>query len=87
MDTIDTRAVTMLVPIGVEADCAACDRLIKFVPPGKGKLIVANVYEGRGKRRHWSRVENWHPECYEGKGQPYGEAPVRKAQISSRTSW
>lgn len=77
----------MLVPIGAEAECTRCGRLMTFRPPGKDTWIVANVYEGNGKFRRWDRVEKWHPQCYDENGRPYGEAPYRKAQISKSTSW
>jgi hypothetical protein len=83
----DSRAVTMTIPFGADSECTSCERLITFIPPGKGKWVVANVYEGKGKKRRWNRVENWHPECYEVRGLPYGEAVARKTTITKRTSW
>jgi hypothetical protein len=84
---LDSRAVTMLVPIGAESECTGCTRLMTFIPLGKEKWVIANVYVGRGKTRKWDRLEKWHPTCYRSAGKPYGDAPLRKAQISKRTSW
>jgi hypothetical protein len=45
--------------------------------------VVCNVYNVEGK---WDHGEVYHPECYLGAGEPYGEplvAPAQQAKVAA----
>lgn len=72
----DTRAVLRQIEAGNDADCPGCGNRVKFnskQASADRKRVVANVYKGRGKNRHWDRTEQWHHSCYVEAGSPHGE--------------
>ena len=66
----ESRAVLRRVEAGGTIPCTRCGGLIKFKARTKTNKVIANVYED-GK---WSRVEQFHEECYVEADEPYGEA-------------
>lgn len=66
----ESRAVLRPVTEGNIGSCALCGIGIKFAAKRDQQQVIANVYEGR----KWSRVEYFHPSCYEDADQPYGQA-------------
>lgn len=71
---VGTRAVLRPVEPAVsgvaEFECPGCDGPVKFTARKKLKKVVANIYEDDA----WDRVEQWHADCYQEAGEPYGEA-------------
>src|ERR1017187_290686 len=99
---LDTRAVTFAMGTNEAAECDSCHTDISFNPP-KSRWVLANVYgdcecQNRtenglpcrscgGRGRKWTRVEHWHPSCYDAASAPYGAAEFRQTVISKATSW
>lgn len=73
-EELGTRAVVLYVEPGCQDWCSYCGRQIKFSAKIKPRKFVCNVYKGN----IWDRLENYHFECYEEAGKPYGvKGPLR----------
>jgi len=70
---VGTRAVIAEIPAGNMAKCPVCDGDVKFNARKKPKRIICNVYEGD----RWDRMEEFHAECYDSVGRPYGDPVAR----------
>ncbi|MFI5240350.1 MAG: hypothetical protein ACHQUB_01420 [Candidatus Saccharimonadia bacterium] len=64
-----TRVVSHQIDAGNYADCEACGEPVKFIARQHPRRIIVNLY----KKGVWQAVLNYHPECYEGAGNPHGE--------------
>ena len=70
---LGTRAVVRHVESGCAAVCSYCGEHIKFSAKKKPRKFVCNIYKGDV----WDRLEQYHFECYEEAGRPYGvEGPL-----------
>lgn len=65
----ESRAVSRLIEAGCTADCPHCEERVKFRARHRDQQVICNVYDDGV----WQRVEQYHAECYEAAGQPYGE--------------
>ncbi len=70
--TFTSRAVTRLIEAGNTATCTVCRLPVKFRAKCRLMQVIANVYDNGV----WTRVEHYHPDCYENAGQPYGPAAM-----------
>ena len=84
MGELDTRAVTMVIPMHAAGNCAKCRGKIVFAPPGKDRWVLANIYHGRGAKRKWDRLEYFHSLCYTEANEPYGKAAYKKTRQGQR---
>ncbi len=71
-------AVRMPMDGGTMYECDAewCEDKIKFMAKAlaakslhSAGVVICNVYEGD----RWDRMECYHPDCYVGVGEPYGD--------------
>lgn len=67
--TWESRAVARLIEAGCTADCPHCLDRVKFRARHRHHQVICNVYEDGV----WQRVEQYHLECYELAGSPYGD--------------
>jgi hypothetical protein len=65
----ESRAVTRLIEAGCAAECPRCHERVKYRARHRDQQVICNVYDGGV----WQRVEQYHLECYESAGSPYGE--------------
>jgi DNA-directed RNA polymerase subunit RPC12/RpoP len=68
--TWESRAVLRLIEPGSVAECPECGERVKFRARHRDQQVICNVYEDGV----WQRVEQYHQECYDNAGTPYGEA-------------
>ncbi|MEM9564079.1 MAG: hypothetical protein AAGA93_15775 [Actinomycetota bacterium] len=66
----ESRAVLRLIEPGSVAECPFCGERVKFRARHRDQQVICNVYEDGV----WQRVEQYHLECYEKAGFPYGDA-------------
>ncbi|MDQ2679134.1 MAG: hypothetical protein M3Y51_10365 [Actinomycetota bacterium] len=70
---------------GSTVDCTLCGERVKFQAKIRHKQVICNVYEeGR-----WTRVEHFHPDCYEQTGEPHGavdRSPVVRTRRAAATT-
>ncbi len=66
----ESRAVVRLIEAGCAAECPFCHERVKFRARHRDQQAICNVYiDGV-----WSRVEQYHVDCYVEAGEPYGPA-------------
>lgn len=65
----ESRAVGRLIEAGCTADCPRCQERVKFRARHRDHQVICNVYDNGV----WQRVEQYHSECYELAGSPYGD--------------
>jgi len=64
-----SRAVSRLIEAGCAADCPHCLERVKFRARHRDRQVICNVYVDGV----WQRVEQYHLDCYDQAGSPYGE--------------
>lgn len=79
---LGTRAVVRFVETGCYILCAQCGERIVYSARNRPRQVICNIYEGD----KWDRVEQYHFECYEQAGRPYGiSGPLQPAFYRSKT--
>ena len=63
-----SRAVVREIQPGTLTTCAGCGESIGFRAAARPREVICNVYLDGA----WTRVEHYHPLCYEVAGEPYG---------------
>ncbi|MEL6984075.1 MAG: hypothetical protein AAFO29_16745 [Actinomycetota bacterium] len=66
----ESRAVLRLIEPGSVAECPQCGERVKFRARHRDQQVICNVYD----KGVWQRVEQYHQECYDLAGSPYGDA-------------
>jgi len=68
--TWESRAVVRLIEAGSSAECPHCGERVKYRARHRDQQVICNVYDDGV----WQRVEQYHADCYQEAGTPYGEA-------------
>ena len=78
-----SRATLRRIEAGNSANCVGCRQPITFSTKYRSSTqVIANVYD----EGVWRRVETYHSECYEHRGEPYGPAsehPQMKVTVAA----
>ncbi len=66
-----------LIEAGSTAECPHCGERVKFRARHRDQQVICNVYVDGV----WNRVEQYHAECYDDAGTPYGK-PDKKQSLT-----